>query len=220
MVESPHGATGQINSAWEYLDTPRGRDADIVNVVRCRIIPVPQADDIPGKVVACFRSRRTIQAITDSTTVIYSQVLWNELAGLSCLGPPSNAPADVFSFLDAETTEDIIFIYLQCQGWLIVPNSRKADTMQYEFVAIHRDTHERALVQVKTGSTPLAVDAWAGFREKIFLFQPHGIYTGAAAPNVVPISPTTIKAFMTEHLGVMPRSVQRWISYVRSVDLE
>jgi hypothetical protein len=216
-VEVPRDVIGQTDSAWEYFDTPRGRDADIVNVVRCRIVPVPQADDIPGKIVACFRPSRTIQAVSDSTTLLYSQMLWNQLAGLPYQSSSNSAPLDIFSFLDAETTEDVVFIYLQYQGWIVVPNSRRADTMRYEFVAIHRETYDRALVQVKTGSTPLAMNVWSGFREKVFLFQSHGIYTGEATPNVFPISPTTIHAFMSEHIDVMPRSVQRWIGYAKSI---
>jgi hypothetical protein len=61
----------------------------------------------------------------------------------------------------------VVFIYLQCQGWIVVPNSRMADTMRYEFIAIHRETQERALVQVKTGNTALDTDTWSRFPEKV-----------------------------------------------------
>ena len=203
----------QSDVAWEYLDTPEGRDADIVNVVRCRILAVPQADDVTGKIVACFRPSRVIQSIRDETTVMYSQLLWNQLASSEEYKLPRLERCDVFSFLDAETTEDVIFIYLQCMEWIVVPNSRKADTMGYEFVAIHKKTRERAVVQVKTGHTHLPGDVWGGFKEKVFLFQTHGNYTGLPTPNVVQIAPKTIEYFMISHIEIMPNTVRRWVDF-------
>ena len=206
---------GRVRSPWEYFDTPDGRDADIANVVRCEIRPIPHADDVPGKIVACFRPTRAIQSIVDPTVVLYSQLLWNQLAGEDKYTVELAPHHNLFSYLDAETTEDVIFIYLQLQGWIVVPNSRKADTMAYEFVAINPASHERAVVQVKTGNTPLDASLWSSFREKVFLFQTNGIYRGASAANVVMIAPDTIEQFMRKNLEVMPRAVQRWIAYAR-----
>ena len=215
-VDPPSSVVTDSGLAWEYYDTAAGRDADIVNVVRCRILPVPTADDVPGKIVACFRPSRTIQSIADETAVLYSHLLWNQITKSEDYSLPDLQRCDIFSFLDAETTEDVIFIYLQCEGWVVVPNSRKADTMRYEFLAIHRDTHARALVQVKTGNTPLDTDSWSRFPETVFLFQAHGIYTGSPAANVIQLLPQTIKNFMEERFEILPRSVQRWIEFVRN----
>jgi len=157
QVRSTRG-NRRADSAWEYLDTPGGQEADIANVVRCRILPVPQVDDVTGKIVACFRPSRTIQSISDETTVLYSQLLWNQLTGSEEYKLSHIESWDIFSFLDAETTEDLVFIYLQYNGWIVVPNSRRADTMRYEFVAIHKKTHDRAIVQVKSGHTQLPTD--------------------------------------------------------------
>ena len=138
-------------SGWEYYTNERARAADIVNVARCQIFKVPQVDMVPGKVVACFRSTRTIQRIAGDPMTLYSQHLWNRLSGTQDFTPPSLAGRSVFPFLGAEETEDVIFIYLQTKGWLVVPNSRKGDTMSYEFYLIHRDTRQRAVVQAKPG---------------------------------------------------------------------
>lgn len=199
--------------AWEYLDTPDGRDADIVNVVRCRILPVPKPDDVPGKIVACFRPSRVIQSIVDETAVLYSQLLWNDLVGCEEYKLPVSRGCDIFSFLDAESTEDVIFIYLQIEGWIVVPNSRKADTMGYEFFAIHPKTFERAIVQVKSGNTPLATDIWGEFVGKAYLFQAHGNYTGTATPNVIRLAPMAIDEYMNTHFKIMPGAVQRWLNF-------
>ena len=45
----------KVSAEWEYLTSARALDADIVNVVRCEILKVPNIDAVPGKVVACFR---------------------------------------------------------------------------------------------------------------------------------------------------------------------
>jgi hypothetical protein len=87
---------------------------DIVNVVRYRILPVPLSDDVPEKIVACFRPSKAIQSLVDETAVLYSQLLWNQITGSREYGLP-DVKCDIFSFLDAETTEDVVFIYLQCQ---------------------------------------------------------------------------------------------------------
>ena len=203
---------------WLYLDTPEGRHADIVNVVRCRILAVPLADDVTGKIVACFRPSRVIQPIRDETTILYSQLLWNQMTGSEEYKLPQLERCDVFSFIDAETTEDVIFIYLQYKGWIVVPNSRKADTMGYEFVAIHKKTLERAVVQVKSGHTHLAADGWGDSAEKVFLFQTHRLYTGIPSPNVTLIEPSTIEKFMTSQIAIMPNAVKRWVDFAAKLN--
>ena len=71
----------KVEAEWEYFSNKNAQDADIVNIVRCNIIKVPSVDDVPGKVVACFRPSRTIQAIRDETALNYSEYLWNKLSG-------------------------------------------------------------------------------------------------------------------------------------------
>jgi hypothetical protein len=205
----------RVCTPWEYFDTADGRDADIVNVVRCHILEVPHVDDVPGKVVACFRPTRAIQPIVDPTAVIYSQILWNQLATEDHkYALPSVHRHNIFTYLDAETTEDVIFIYLQLQGWIVFPHSRKVDTMAHEFVAIRRLPPERALVQVKTGNTPLDTASWGAFRERVFLFQANGIYHGTPTRNVAILSPATIEDFIRKNVEIMPGAVQRWVKFV------
>jgi len=210
---SPAGAAS--GEAWEYLDTEEGRASDVVNVVRCRILPVPNVDDVPGKIVACFRPTRAIQSIVNETAVLYSKLLWNQLAAQDEFTIPVQDP-DLFVYLDSESTEDVIFVFLQREGWIVIPNSRKADTMGYEFISIHSRTHERAVVQVKTGNTALDASCWAAFSEKVFLFQAHGLYTGVPTGNVVLLAPKAIAEFVQSNLDIMPRNVRRWAEFART----
>jgi hypothetical protein len=207
----------QVQSAWEYLDNDNGRKADITNVVRCEIKPVPHADDVPGKIVAHFRAPMSIQRVTESTTTSYTRWLWNQLTNSEeYLVEPENSD-NLFALLGSETTEDVIFIYLQMNGWLILPNSRKADTMSYEFIAIKRDNldnYDRAVVQVKTGNTPLNSEDYVNVDEYVFLFQANGNYKGETSAKVECLQPSNIEKFIRENIQVMPGVVQKWIKYM------
>jgi hypothetical protein len=86
--------------------------------------------------------------------------------------------------------------------------------MAYEFIAIHKKTRERAIVQVKSGHTNLATDIWGNFQEKVFLFQAHGHYTGVPTENAIQIAPKAIERFMTSQSEIMPNAIRRWIDLV------
>lgn len=206
----------QVQSSWEYLDTEEGRKVDIANVVRCNILPVPSADDVPGKIVACFRSPRTIQRINDTTANSYSCLLWNQLAESEDYLLQANGASNLFAYLDSEATEDIIFVYLQTQGWLILPNSRKVDTMNYEFIAKNRETFESAIVQVKTGSTQLNTqrNEWSNAADQVFLFQANGKYRGPKHEDVRCLMPDHIEKFVRANLQILPGAVKRSVMYL------
>jgi hypothetical protein len=208
----------KVESPWEYHETPASRAPDIVNFVRCRILAVPEPDDVPGKVVACFRARRTIQSIVDPTSVAYSQLLWNRLSCRSDYVVVANGAQSIYSYLDSETMEDLIFIYLQMQGWVVIPNSRKADTMGFEYVLINRETHERAVAQVKTGNASLNRESWKDFGQRVFLFQANGLYFGEETPSVTCIAPSEIESFMRAERDIMPRVVRLCLEYVDGAD--
>lgn len=207
---------GKVVSEWEYFSNPEAQDADIVNIVRCELIKVPSIDDVPGKVVACFRPSKTIQSIRDETASNYSKYLWNKISGSDFYSLPCEKYKNVYSFIGSEEMEDVIFIYLQIQGWVVVPNSRKGDTMSYEFYAINPKTKERAIVQVKTGHTPLSSSDWGNRKEKVFLFQASGNYCGTADDNVVCLRPDDIESFMYAYRDILPSSISHWLNIVEN----
>lgn len=208
---------GKVNSGWEYLSNDEAQKADIVNVVRSELKQVTSIDDVPGKVIACFRPARTIQAIRDKTTSEYSQYLWNKLSASNYFKLPEKKFENVFSFLDDEETEDIIFVYLQEQGWIVIPNSRKLDTMSYEFYLINRSSKEKAIVQVKTGHTTLTPKSWKDSKEKVFLFQSNNKYNGTSdSSNVVCIEPSEIKDFMYKNREILPSNIIHWLDVANS----
>ena len=205
---------GRVTSPWEYLATPEALQADIVNICHCELVSV-DADKVPGRVVASFRPRRTIQAIWSWMVDIYSQLLWNEISGNHqyALQFPENP--DIYTFLDDLETENAVAIYLQMCGWLYLPASRQPDTMGYEYILINREEpFEKAVVQVKTGdTTQLNRDDFSGFEERVFLFQSYGNYAGAQHPHVECIEPEDLREFLFDNRDILPQSIRRWVDY-------
>ena len=145
---------------------------------------------------------------------IYSQLLWNDIAGINQYAPQFPEDPDIYTFLDDIETENAVAIYLQMCGWLYLPASRQPDTMGYEYILIHRQTFERAVVQVKTGNTTqLNRDDFAGFGERVFLFQSYGKYTGSQHAQVECIDPDVLRIFLFNNRDILPQSIRRWVDY-------
>lgn len=207
-----------VTSEWKYCNTKEGCAVDIVNIVEADIKKVPSIDLVPGKVIASFRPNRTIQAIADSLIKEYSKYLWNKLSSINFfeISIPKNSQ-NIFSMLDSEDAEDILAIYLQLNGWIVIPNSRKADTMSYEFYLINKISKEIAFTQVKTGTTPLNPldNEWKG--KTVFLFQSENIYTNLSNSNkIVCLNPKTIEKFIDENNEFFPKNIIHKIDLIRN----
>ena len=205
---------GRVVSPWEYLATAEALQADIVNICHCELFPV-DADAVPGRVVASFRAPSTIQAIDSQTVAINSQFRWNRISGYQQYAANHQGITDIYALLDDRETEDAVAIYLQMQEWLYVPQSRRPYTMGYEYILIHRQTFERAVVQVKTGNTTqLDRDDFSGFRERVFLFQSYGNYTGSQHAHVECIDPDVLRGFLFNNRNILPQSIEFWVDYL------
>ena len=202
-------------SGWEYWQSQNGvdLDIDIANIFRCDIRKI-EIDSVPGKVVACFRPARTIQEVADPKAREYSKYLWNQLVSEPIYTVDHEGIADIFTMLDDEETEDLVFLYLQSQGWFVVPNSRKADTMSYEYLLVDPKTGQKAKVQVKTGDVPLNIGDYLKSEEKVFLFQANEIYQGAANENVICITRQEITDFLMGSLSWLPRIFSKKLALI------
>jgi hypothetical protein len=158
----------EVTGAWEYRYEGDHIRAGIVNIRPARIIQVGLADRVPGKIIACFRPPMTLQTIVSRDMLIFTQ----HLLGLP---PAVSGSVDVLDYLTSEDLENVVAVYLQTRGWLIIPGTRRCDTPHYEFVLVHGQTGERAIVQVKSGNTWLNAADYEG-RVKTFLFSASGGY--------------------------------------------
>lgn len=206
----------RVKSGWEYWVSPEAieLDIDVANIFHCDIRPVP-LDAVPGKVVACFRAQRSIQEIADQRAIEYSKYLWNVLSSRQVYEIDKAKYSDIFMMLDDEETEDLVFLYLQSMGWHVLPNSRKADTMSFEYLAINPKSGERALTQVKTGEVVLNRNDYATYPQKIFLFQSNDRYVGDEPENVICISKNEMLNFLNKSLVWLPESFQNKVALIK-----
>ena len=209
----------KVESGWEYWMSEKAieMNIDIANIFRVKFLPV-EPDAVPGKVVACFRATRTIQKIQSRPAIEYSKHLWNILSQSVEFEVDSNYASDIFEMLDDEETEDLIFMYPQYNGWFLVPNSRKKDTMSYEFLAVNPKTGERAISQVKTGNSGINRDDYASYSDRVFLFQSKEIYAGTESENIVCLSRKQMLEFLKQAKLWLPSTIQKKIDLMESIN--
>ena len=205
----------RATSGWEYWTSKEANDLDIdvANIFRV-VFKSVDIDAVPGKIVACFRATRSIQEVADKKAREYSKHLWNMLSNEQVYQIDKSGFSDIFMMLDDEETEDLVFLYLQSKGWYVLPNSRKHDTMSFEYLAVNPKTGEKALTQVKTGQVLIDKDYYVQYPQKIFLFQSNELYTGVGAQNVICISRDEILELLNKSLAWLPKSFQRKVEIV------
>lgn len=205
---------GRITSEWSYQNTLENRQADAVNVRQCEWYLVGTVDSVPGKIVNAFIPSATVQKVDDKSASAYSHYLFNRLCGRSfCNLEQMCNDVDLLSLVSAEDCEDIVGIYLQCQGYRLIPSSCRSDTAGYEFVLKRKGSGESAVVQVKQGGPPLDASEYSEIfqEEKVFLFHTQGNYTGNRQSNVECLDPEEMKQFALSNRKIMSDRLNIWI---------
>ena len=207
----------KVTAGWEYWVSKEANEQniDIANIFRVEFQNV-SIDSVPGKVVASFRASRSIQKIADTKALDYSKYLWNQLSNENTYHIDKSKFSDVFMMLDDEETEDLVFLYLQTIGWYVVPNSRKGDTMSFEYLAVNPKTGEKALSQVKTGNASINKDDYVKYGQKIFLFQSSELYSGTGNSNIECLSRDNLPKFLSNSLSWLPTIFQKKVNLVSS----
>ncbi|PZS11733.1 MAG: hypothetical protein DLM64_06055 [Solirubrobacterales bacterium] len=120
---------------------------------------------------------------------------------------------DLFEPVDVE---DLVLLWLQQQGWLLIPSSRKHDTPMYEAALIHPTSGELAVVSVKSGHSsfvPIPELAEAAGEARAYAYSTHDNYTKPPdAYGVIKIERDKLIAFMREHSELLPPRVARWLA--------
>lgn len=208
-MRSPQGVYHlcQVEGPWEYRSRREHREVDVVNVRPVRIVEVGVSIHVPGKVIACFIPRRTVQRINDETVLESSKRIWTKLTGGT--PPPLDPDGDIFSLLSAKDCEDLISVFLQMQGWVVYPAQRRADTLAYEFVLRHRSDFREAVVQVKTGWSAVDLDILPSSVDVAFAFQPNGQYE-VENPRGFIIKREDVLNFIATNPRLVPDAVLEW----------
>lgn len=208
---------GRITGPWEYVGREENLAADVVNLRPCDWVQVGAVDAVPGKVVNSFGPNRTVQVVDDETVRLFSAYFYNShsKSGFSYDLPPVSP--DIFSLLSSEDCEDLVALYMQMKGYVLLASTCKRSTSAYEFVMRHRHRGEHAAAQVKNGFDDLRVEDYASFPGKVFLFTSKGRYVGAVSPNVSCISAHEMLRFVHEHEAILPDRTKVWVDLAREL---
>ncbi len=209
---------GLVEGDWYYDASEENRRYDMVNFRPCRWSSPMKVDNVPGKVVNSFIGRRpTLVPIGESSAVTYSQALANLL--LDSRYPESLLSARLLDLISWEDCEDLVGVYLQSEGYFLIPSSCKTGTVAYEYLLRHRDTGVTAIAQVKKSNKDLdqsRYDAAQAGIDKVFLLTTDGYYAGTGSDSVVCLQPEMLTAFAEQHPEWMPPRIRFWLERLES----
>jgi hypothetical protein len=201
---------GRVSSSWRYENDEPYRRADVVNVRDASWVTIGTADKVPGTFLRRFIRGPTVQCIKDPTTVTVSQLLYNRESGREVYKVSRMEDVDLYQLLSPQDLENLVAIYLQNEGYMVVPRTADDNTPKYEFALIHRDGR-RAALQVKSGNVNLRSEDYAEVADKVdefFLFTSGGAYEGGPNTKIRLLDPKTVKAFASDYYHLMPDPIQ------------
>lgn len=199
---------GKIKSEWYYNGEYEFKSHDIVNIRDCEWHKVGTMDKVPGKVINSFIPGRTLQRVNG--VLEFSKYLFNELSDRSDYSHEKKTNIDLFNLLSFEDCEDLVSLYMQNKGHVIIPSTYKNSTMNFEFIAINETTGDIVGTQVKNGYVDLNTEDYGRFPGKVFLFTSKGKYTGNKPSNVVCIEPSELLNFINLNSKIMPERIKTW----------
>lgn len=209
---------GRINGEWKYEGDGEFWENDIVNVRSCDWKKIGTIDKVPGKVVNSFIPSRTLQRVEDETVQRYSCFLYNSLGNdTSSFTYPLRPICEsrLFKLISSDDCEDVVGLYLQEQGWRVIPSTCKNDTAAYEFVMKRSASGETAVLQVKQGSAS-SLDEKNNCPDgvTVFWFATDGDYSTIKNKTIHLIDPHEIEKFVSKNPRLLPDRVTTWMEII------
>ncbi|MDE3075035.1 MAG: hypothetical protein KGJ86_06360 [Chloroflexota bacterium] len=212
----------QVTGPWRYDASDESRRLDLYNVRPCKWLARSFRDyDVPGAVVTGFTGvGQTLRRLGDHPTAIrVSELLWARESGAGVTMLPATPDQAMRDLLDPTDVEDVVLLYMQQQGWLLIPSSRMHDTPMYEAALRHKDSGELAVVSVKSGrSNPVPIPelAEAAGDARAYAYSTDGIHSASPSEyGVVEIEHQQLLRFMAMHPELLPPRVARWLQPAR-----
>ena len=203
---------GRIEGPWRFDRDEVATRWDVNNARPCRWLDWAARDfDVPGAVVRSFIGRAsTLTRVHAEPAKKASELLWEHQGD----PPPGGfTAAEVLAELvDPIDLEDIVLIYLQSRGWLLMPSTRQKSTPTYEAALRSLDDGRLAVVSVKSGGAEVPVPelaAEAG-EAKAFAFG-NNMSAPPEQHGVERIAPEQIEEFMAERPELLPPRISRWL---------
>jgi hypothetical protein len=204
---------GCIKGNWYYSNDPIHLELDIPNQRPCEWIRIGNEDNVPGKIVACFRPARTFQAIRDSVMENFSTWAFSRrIDGNHLVEWLSKQPINAITFFRSikdDDCEDIVGLYLQkIKGYCLIPSSCKLTTIGHEYILKHPITSRSAVVQVKQGVATLD-ERLLGKADHVFLFSTEGVVATESA-NITILNANELFNFTCQNKNLLPSRMDYW----------
>lgn len=164
--------------------------------------------DVPGKIVASYRTSSTVQAVNDYENII-------EKYCFSCFNNKKfNINLENWSsFLHSADIEEIIGLYLQIEKkYFVYTSTNKNDTAQIEFELVDINGN-RCGVQVKSGNTSIDAIKFESLSKqmKIYLFASNdNVYNLDNNLNIEKIKINDVTNFLKKYLHLLPNRIKIW----------
>lgn len=213
----------RVLGKWHYENGEEYCSADVENVVDVEFLEVGTVENVPGKVVNCFRARSTIQQIQgyyDDGKVVNpalaaSMKIYNDKKGVNYYGVKPIGKENILDMLLPEDVEEIVSLYLQAEkNYLIYSSSNKLDTQTYEFVMVSRDGGHLCYAQVKTGNVSLDGNHYLHLTangNKVYIFAVSQQYYNVDNVNVISLGKNEIIDFIYNNKGILPQRIRMWL---------
>jgi hypothetical protein len=212
---------GVLAGEWEYDASPDAEEVDLQNFRRVRWARRSLLDDeVPAAVVRAFSGRgSSFTQIHSEFARMMSPRLYAQLKGRKP-EPLRLTPAVVVrELLHPLDVEDLVFAFLQIvHDYIVLPGSHLPSTPAYEQVLISRRNGRRAIVQVKTGGTPVKLGQLrkaAADDARAFAYSTTGRYVGKRE-GIHIISEQRLLKFMNEQPQFLPARLRRLLEWTRT----
>jgi hypothetical protein len=193
-----------ITGEFRYRNTEEAHRFDLHLTRQCTWVRAGVADAIPGVIRRAFSGQfgavgRIVSGV--ATAIEAAEILHHAVE------PAANG--DFFELASPEDLEDVVALYLQELGWRLFPTTAKASMACYEFLGVHRDTHKRCGVQVKSGNVRFLDLQIAEDLTIFFVMMAHPQAQVVPHPQVSVIPRENIELFARKNWHLLPRRLQR-----------
>jgi hypothetical protein len=206
----------RVTSKWSDTKlSNEHEDYGICNYVGARIIYIGREENVPGKVINCFRPASAVQRVKDVENI--SKLIWNNHSGdeFKYLEEPITIK-DFWNSINSEDLEGLILLYLQSKGYYIYSTTLKRSTAVFECVMVSIDGSHKCYPQVKSGDEPLAGNDYEllldNKSDKVFLFALSQNYYKSNNSQIEYLALADIEVFIRENKRILPEPVLHWVN--------
>lgn len=214
----------RVLGPWRYEAGPGYDEADVHQTVPVEFVGPLPIDEVPGKVVNCFRSQSTVQRVHGdwvgkkwvNPSLEMSMRIYNRNGREKELYDTESLDANsVLQMLLPEDVEELVSLYLQVEeDYLLYSSSNKLYTAGVEYEMVKRDGSRHCYTQVKTGNVTLEPSEYANLAadgSEVYLYSTCQGDDERATAGVTVLTNGQLIDFMQANKKILPRRIKWWI---------